>query len=131
LAGTDATHADHIETIKSRMYVGLQDGSHFVPGELGMGLVEGYDSMGFPMSKPNLRAELEADLKKICDGIKDPKVVLAEQLAKYREVFQIALQQVKDSDVMGNASMRVLTELPDLYLLGASTGQVLPHPVIR
>lgn len=118
MAGTDATHADHIETIKSRMYVGLQDGSHFVPGELGMGLVEGYDSMGFPMSKPNLRAELEADLKKICDGIKDPKVVLAEQLAKYREVFQIALQQVKDSDVMGNASMHVLTEFPDLYLFG-------------
>jgi DNA topoisomerase-3 len=60
-----------------------------------MGLIEGYDNMGFSMSKPNLRAELEADLKRICDGIKDPKVVLAEQLAKYKEVFQIALQQVK------------------------------------
>lgn len=29
-----------------------------------MGLVEGYDSMGFAMSKPYLRAELEADLKR-------------------------------------------------------------------
>ncbi|KAG7157742.1 DNA topoisomerase 3-alpha-like [Homarus americanus] len=38
--GTDATHADHIETIKSRSYVGLQD-MRFVPGQLGMGLVEG------------------------------------------------------------------------------------------
>lgn len=113
MAGTDATHAEHIETIKSRMYVGLQDGSHFVPGELGMGLVEGYDSMGFPMSKPNLRAELEADLKRICDGIKDPKVVLAEQLAKYKEVFRIALQQVKGCGVKGNASLCVLTKLPD------------------
>lgn len=61
--GTDATHAEHIETIKSRMYVGLQD-LRFVPGQLGMGLVEGYDSMGFQMSKPNLRSELEADLKR-------------------------------------------------------------------
>lgn len=39
--GTDATHAEHIETIKSRMYVGLTDDQRFLPGELGMGLVEG------------------------------------------------------------------------------------------
>ena len=39
--GTDATHAEHIETIKSRNYVGVQADGHFVPGELGMGLVEG------------------------------------------------------------------------------------------
>lgn len=111
MAGTDATHAEHIETIKSRMYVGLQNGSHFVPGQLGMGLVEGYDSMGFPMSKPNLRAEFEADLKRICDGIKDPNVVLAEHLTKYKEVFRIALQQVKGCGVEGNASLNVLIEL--------------------
>ena len=40
-AGTDATHAEHIETIKSRNYVGVQSDGGFVPGELGMGLVEG------------------------------------------------------------------------------------------
>lgn len=40
-AGTDATHAEHIETIKSRNYVGVQPDGGFVPGELGMGLVEG------------------------------------------------------------------------------------------
>lgn len=64
LLGTDATHAEHIETIKSRLYVGLENNKYFVPGELGIGLVEGYDNMGFEMSKPHLRAELEADLKK-------------------------------------------------------------------
>jgi DNA topoisomerase-3 len=62
--GTDATHAEHIETIKQRMYVGVQGDGKFVPGQLGMGLVEGYDAMGFAMSKPHLRAELEADLKR-------------------------------------------------------------------
>lgn len=41
VTGTDATHADHIETIKSRMYVGLTADQRFLPGELGMGLVEG------------------------------------------------------------------------------------------
>lgn len=65
-AGTDATHAEHIDTIKKRLYVGLNEGKYFVPGQLGMGLVEGYDSMGFAMSKPHLRAELEADLKRYC-----------------------------------------------------------------
>lgn len=64
IIGTDATHAEHIETIKSRLYVGLENNKYFVPGELGIGLVEGYDNMGFEMSKPHLRAELEADLKK-------------------------------------------------------------------
>lgn len=39
--GTDATHAEHIETIKTRNYVGVQPDGGFVPGELGMGLVEG------------------------------------------------------------------------------------------
>ena len=41
LSGTDATHAEHIETIKARNYVGVQSDGSFVPGELGMGLVEG------------------------------------------------------------------------------------------
>jgi DNA topoisomerase-3 len=39
--GTDATHAEHIETIKQRLYVGLTPDSKFIPGELGIGLVEG------------------------------------------------------------------------------------------
>lgn len=61
--GTDATHAEHIDTIKSRQYVGLMDEKHLIPGKLGIGLVLGYDNMGFQMSKPGLRAELEKDLK--------------------------------------------------------------------
>lgn len=39
--GTDATHAEHIEKIKSRLYVGVKEDGRFLPGELGMGLVEG------------------------------------------------------------------------------------------
>ncbi|KAM9305439.1 DNA topoisomerase 3-alpha [Gastrophryne carolinensis] len=85
--GTDATHAEHIETIKSRMYVGLTPEQRFLPGQLGMGLVEGYDSMGFEMSKPDLRAELEADLKLICEGRKDKFTVLRQQVQKYKQVF--------------------------------------------
>lgn len=41
IPGTDATHAEHIETIKSRSYVGVRPDGRLVPGQLGMGLVEG------------------------------------------------------------------------------------------
>ncbi|KAG8194684.1 hypothetical protein JTE90_027999 [Oedothorax gibbosus] len=94
--GTDATHAEHIETIKSRLYVGLNESNRFIPGELGMGLVEGYDMMGLHMSKPHLRAELEADLKRITEGTRDPKVVLEEQVKKYKEYFiEVVRQAIK------------------------------------
>ena len=63
-SGTDATHAEHIETIKSREYAGAQADGRFLPCPLGMGLVQGYDAMAIALSKPNLRAELEADLKR-------------------------------------------------------------------
>ncbi|TGZ59911.1 hypothetical protein CRM22_008834 [Opisthorchis felineus] len=91
--GTDATHADHIETIKQRLYVGLEQGKFLVPGQLGMGLVEGYDSMGFEMSKPHLRAELEADLRLICDGRKTKDEVLHRHLDKYKRLFRQAVAQ--------------------------------------
>ncbi|CAB3368498.1 Hypothetical predicted protein [Cloeon dipterum] len=96
--GTDATHAEHIETIKKRNYAALTNQSYFIPQQLGMALVEGYDSMGFHMSKPYLRAELEADLKKICEGRKNAQVVLREQIARYKEVFQQAVSQVNKLD---------------------------------
>ncbi|XP_068002649.1 DNA topoisomerase 3-alpha isoform X1 [Melanerpes formicivorus] len=96
--GTDATHAEHIETIKTRMYVGLTADQRFLPGHLGMGLVEGYDSMGYEMSKPDLRAELEADLKLICEGKKDKSVVLQQQVQKYKQVFIEAVARANKLD---------------------------------
>ncbi|XP_028400889.1 DNA topoisomerase 3-alpha-like [Dendronephthya gigantea] len=96
--GTDATHAEHIEKIKARRYVGVQPDGKFVPGELGMGLVEGYDAMGFEMSKPHLRAELESDLKRICLGQKNKDVVLREQIEKYKEVFVQTCEHVNQLD---------------------------------
>ena len=92
--GTDATHAEHIETIKTRQYVGLKEDNRFLPGYLGLGLVEGYDDMGYYLAKPDLRAQLEADLKAICEGRKTKNQVLLEQIALYRGVFENAEQQI-------------------------------------
>ncbi|MFH4984949.1 hypothetical protein AB6A40_011658, partial [Gnathostoma spinigerum] len=66
--GTDATHAEHIEKIKTRQYTALNSENRFVPGYLGLALVDGYDRMGYAMSKPHMRADLESNLKLICEG---------------------------------------------------------------
>ena len=66
--GTDATHSEHIEKIKTRQYVVLNQRKQFVPQNLGLALVDAYNLMGFDMSKPNLRSHLENQLKEIING---------------------------------------------------------------
>jgi len=61
--GTDATIAQHIETIIKREYVmpRMEGGTKYlVPSTLGIGLVEGYNLIGFEksLSKPQLRREV-------------------------------------------------------------------------
>lgn len=61
--GTDATIAQHIQTIIDREYVTeRKEGSvkYLIPSSLGIGLVEGYDNIGFErsLSKPQLRREV-------------------------------------------------------------------------
>nr|XP_025042155.1 DNA topoisomerase 3-alpha isoform X2 [Pelodiscus sinensis] len=135
--GTDATHAEHIETIKSRMYVGLTPDQRFLPGHLGMGLVEGYDSMGYEMSKPDLRAELEADLKLICEGKKDKSVVLRQQVAKYKHVFTEAVAKANKFYLgcMNYPNCRAAVWFPDCVLEVSKDDSVCavckPHPVYR
>lgn len=112
--GTDATHAEHIETVKSREYIGIQDGDKLVPGQLGIALCDGYDSMSLletNMSQPHLRASFEQDLKSICEGTKDAQMVLREQIAKYRTVFEKATQQATNLD---KACTHYLNERPQV-----------------
>lgn len=96
--GTDATHADHINTIKERGYIGSHD-QFLVPGNLGMGLVEGYLAMSLDLARPNLRAGFELDLKMICEGTKNWQEVLAEQIAIYKAAYQTIASQARALDV--------------------------------
>ena len=59
-AGTDATIAEHISTIVKREYVMKQRVGaieYLVPSTLGIGLVDGYNTIGLEnsLSKPKLR----------------------------------------------------------------------------
>lgn len=63
--GTDATIAQHIQTIQDRQYViGRMQGTkkYLVPSTLGIGLVEGYNKIGFDQSltKPQLRRQVRS-----------------------------------------------------------------------
>ncbi|XP_054743082.1 DNA topoisomerase 3-alpha isoform X1 [Anastrepha obliqua] len=96
--GTDATHAEHINTIKERGYIGVVDKGCLVPGIIGMGLCEGYGAMDLTLAKPMLRAEFESDLKDICSGKKDPKIVLNEQIQKYLEAYRQITEKIEAMD---------------------------------
>lgn len=51
--------------------------------------------MGYEMSKPDLRAELEADLKLVSEGRKDKAAVLSYHVAKYKAVFIESVRKAK------------------------------------
>ena len=85
--GTDATHAEHIDTVQTREYVEMNENRRFLPRKLGLGLVNGYVRMGLELSKPRLRAALERDLQAICDNQSNAREVLANQIRSYKNVF--------------------------------------------
>jgi DNA topoisomerase-3 len=93
--GTDATHAEHIEKIKTRSYVTLNRENRFIPGYLGLALVDAYNEMGFEMSKPALRSHLESQLVEICNGRRTKAEVLQEQLRNYKNIFMAAERRIR------------------------------------
>ena len=84
--GTDATIAQHIETILTREYV-VKQNNHFVPTTLGMALVEAYTSMGLALSKPHLRAITEAELNEIAHSTRTREDVVSRNIEAYLAVF--------------------------------------------
>lgn len=108
--GTDATMAEHINTVIARNYVFKERGLHMVPSNLGVGLVNGLDRVGFEpsLSKPLLRRDMERKLRAICDGTKARTAVVAESIETYREVFIRATQHVQ---LIKDSCRRYLQEL--------------------
>ncbi len=65
--GTDATIHEHINKIQMRGYA-IKEFNMFKPTPIGFHLLEAYNNLGFEMGKPDLRAEMESDMKKIGRG---------------------------------------------------------------
>ena len=88
--GTDATIAQHITTILEREYAEKDGSLRFHPTKLGIALVEGYNSMGYQLNKPDLRREMEAECNLVAAGRKTKGQIMGPILTKMRECFERA-----------------------------------------
>ncbi|KAJ8518158.1 hypothetical protein ONZ45_g4767 [Pleurotus djamor] len=96
--GTDATIAQHIDTIIKREYcVERFEGQtkYLVPSTLGIGLIEGYDQIGLDksLSKPQLRRETERAMNQICQRAKTKHEMLTQALEQYKEMYIITKRE--------------------------------------
>lgn len=92
--GTDATIHEHIKKIIDRNYATKENG-FFYPTTLGMALVTGYDDMNIELSlsKPDLRREMEMNMRKICEGVMTKQHVVDSTVAMYLKAFESAKGQ--------------------------------------
>ncbi|KAG6875307.1 hypothetical protein C0993_009864, partial [Termitomyces sp. T159_Od127] len=96
--GTDATIAQHIETIINRNYVIEKfEGStkYLIPSTLGIGLVEGYNQIDLrvSLSKPHLRRETERDMVEVCEGRISKAIMLEKTINQYKDMFIITKRE--------------------------------------
>ena len=84
----------------------------FVPTQLGVALILGFDRMNFETSlgKPFLRKEMELKMKAICDGRTTRAIVLRESIAQYRQVF---MQSQEKLDVLREVRPLPFSKLGD------------------
>ena len=126
--GTDATHAEHIEKIKERTYVGLKNNRYFIPSMLGLALVFGYTKMNHSLlqkfSAPNMRSNLEKSLVDIVEGRRTKEEVLREQLVVYQKAFEKA----DEMNFMLKSSLRFYMQLGqgDPRFLAPERGEYFP-----
>ena len=85
--GTDATIAQHIDTIQKRKYVSVAQRT-FVPTALGLGLVEGYEEMGLSLGEPALRAHMEGLMREVGEGKKRKEEVVAEVVRDMKALLE-------------------------------------------
>lgn len=96
--GTDATIATHITTIQDRAYAEKDANQKFMPTKLGIALVEGYNSMGYQLNKPDLRRQMEAECNQVAAGQKTKDDIMAPILARMLECFQRASAEAHKLD---------------------------------
>lgn len=68
----------------------------FIPTQLGVALIQGFDRMNFETSlgKPFLRKEQELKMKAICEGRITKDEFLGQNLHQYRAVFDQSMEQL-------------------------------------
>ncbi|KAL6046567.1 DNA topoisomerase 3-alpha, variant 2 [Balamuthia mandrillaris] len=95
--GTDATIAQHIQTIQDRGYA-MKAGpgnQHFVPTTLGIALIHAYNTMGLEhkLSRPELRAKMEREMNAISQNTRTKADVVDENIRMYKALFEKIREQ--------------------------------------
>eukprot|EP00347_Sterkiella_histriomuscorum_P011161 403373519 len=112
--GTDATIHEHIKTIQDRGYA-LKQGQHFIPTQLGLNLVNAYDHVGIELFKPNLRSQVERQLKEIEYGNRNKKEVLKECLREMRRIFKTVKSRSEEmQDFLTQQIINPIIQVPSL-----------------
>ena len=112
--GTDATIHDHIQTILNRGYVLRRPKDRrFEPSPLGIALIKGFDAIPLGnnvcLSKPELRKKMEHDMKEICLGQKQPRLVLEQNI----RLFIFIYNKLKENmHILENAFSNLVTAVP-------------------
>jgi hypothetical protein len=86
--GTDSTIHEHIKTIQDRKYA-FKQGMLFKPTNLGVSLIEAYNSIGIDLGKPVLRAEMEKDMNLITKGNLSREQVVEKYQRKMAEIYSL------------------------------------------
>ncbi|OQR81470.1 DNA topoisomerase [Thraustotheca clavata] len=113
--GTDATIAEHINTILKRQYaIKMNNNTQFKPTELGLALVKSYDRMGYQLAQPDLRAAMERDCNAIAQGQKTCNQVVQSCMEQMRRIFESVVEKSRVLDetfqsYFGSAKPEVLT----------------------
>lgn len=100
--GTDATISNHIKTVQDRNYAEKRDGK-FIPTPIGMALYDAYNDMGYALTRPNLRAAMEADCQRIARGELPKQEMVKACLDTMKKCFQDC---VKNTNKMDSAIMK-------------------------
>ena len=118
--GTDATIAQHISTILDREYATKDGNQRFHPTKLGIALVEGYNSMGYQLNKPDLRREMEAECNFVAGGQKTKEEIMAPILAKMKQCYQTATEEARKLDeAVGRHFSRLGTDANNTEVVNA------------
>merc|ERR1712185_117094 len=72
--------------------------ARFRPTELGRALCEAYNEMGYQLNKPHLRAQVEADCKRIASGQLARDAMLAQSTRALRLCFEAVQNEASKLD---------------------------------
>jgi len=60
----------------------------FTPTPLGLALCNAYDSLGFTLSKPSLRAKMERLMTSVAEGVTTKDLVIHEVMEEMKVIYQ-------------------------------------------